>query len=309
MKSFFRSTFLILLVLLTAKLYAAAPTLQALEDSLKKTGPKVFKGPDQEKIAANAKFLAFMQQALEMEGAFAYPFDSLPFIARLNAPDNAFRIFNWNIPMNDGTHAYYGFILVDQDQLETKKKKKSRLKSSNRYVLYTLTDQSDFIRNPELATLNCDKWFGCLYYKVIHTSHKGKNYYTLLGWDGNTPMTWKKVIDVLTFGKDGQPIFGEEMMFQVNKLSKRRVIFEFKAELVMTLKYEEKGKRIVCDVLAPEVSGAEGMRQFYVNTGAYDAYVFKKGKWVYQPDQDIRNQKDKKDDKYIPPDGMNPPPK
>lgn len=285
--------------------HSAAPTLQSLEDSLRKIGPKVFRGPDAEKIAANNRFLDFMKQALEMEGSFNYPFDSLPFIARLNAPDNAFRIFNWNVPMNDGTHNYYGFILVDQDKLD-KKKKKKHLKSNNKYVLYTLTDQSDFIRNPELTTLNCDKWFGCLYYKIILNSHKGKNYYTLLGWDGNNPMTWKKLIDVLTFGKDGQPVFGEENMFQIGKLSKRRIIFEFKAELVMTLKYEEKEKRIVCDVLAPEVHGAEGMKQFYVNTGAYDAYVYKKGKWVYKPDQDIRNRKGKNDDKYIPPDGTQP---
>jgi hypothetical protein len=280
------------------------PTLTALQDSLKKTGAGMFKGQDPVKLQANQKFLAFLKQALEMEGAFDFAFDSLPFIARLDAPDKAFRIFNWNIPLNDGTHQYYGYILVDQEKIEDQKKKSkgSKLRSSNRYVLYTLTDQSDFIRSPELATLNCDKWFGCLYYKVILTSHKKKNYYTLLGWDGNNPITWKKVIEVMTFAKDGQPVFGEEMLIQVNKLSKRRVIFEFKAELTMTLKYEERNKRIVCDVLAPEVSGAEGMRQFYVNTGAYDAYVWKKGKWLYKPDQDIRNTKDKKDDKYIPPD-------
>ena len=282
----------------------AAPTLQSLQDSLQKTGPKVFKGKDQEKLAANNKFVEFLRQALELEGAFDFPFDSLNFIARLNSPDNAFRIFNWNLPKDDGTHSYYGFILVDQEKIEGKKKKKSRLKSKSRYVLYELTDQSEFIKNPELATLNCDKWFGALYYKIILNTNKGKNYYTLFAWDGNTPQSWKKMIDVLTFGKDGQPIFGEEMMFQINRLSKRRVIFEFKAEMVMTLKYEEKNKRIVFDVLAPEVSGAEGMFQYYVQTFAYDAYVFKKGKWVYTTDQDIRNPKDKRDQIYTPPDGM-----
>ena len=279
----------------------AAPTLQSLEDSLKKTGPKIFKGKDPDKIAANLKFIELLRQALEMEGAFDYPFDSLNFMAHMNAPDNAFRIFNWNLPKDDGTHGYYGFILVDQNELESSKKKKDRYKYKNRYVLYELHDQSDMIRSPELATLNCDKWFGALYYKIILNSHKGKNYYTLFGWDGNTPLSWKKVIEVMTFGKDGQPIFGEEMTFQVKNLSKRRVIFEFKAELTMTLKYEEKNKRIVYDILVPEVPGAEGMPQFYVNSGAYDSYVFKKGKWVYKPDQDIRNKKDKKDDQYIPP--------
>lgn len=297
---------LILILLIIPLGTKAAPSLSSLQDSLQLIGPKIFKGKDQDKFNANQKFISILKQALEMEGAFEYGFDSLTFIGRLNAPDGAFRIFNWNMPMEDGTHKYYGFILVDQDKIEGKKGKKSHLKTSGKYVLYELTDQSDFIRNPELTTLNCDKWFGCLYYKIILTSNKGKNYYTLFGWDGNTPMTWKKVIEVMTFGKDGQPIFGEEMAFQVNKLSKRRIIFEFKAELTMTLKYEEKGKRIVCDVLAPEVSGAEGMFQFYVNTGAYDAYVWKKGKWLYKPDQDVRNEKDKKDDTYHSPNDVSP---
>lgn len=286
---------------------AAAPTLQSLQDSLRKTGPKVFKGKDADKLAANQKFTEFLRQALEMDGAFGFAFDSLKFIGRLNAPDNAFRIFNWNIPFDDGTHKFYGFILVDQNQIEGKKVKKAKMKNQNRYVLYELTDQSDFIRNPELTALNCDKWFGCLYYKIIQTSTKGKTYYTLFGWDGNTPLTWKKVIEVMTFARDGQPVFGEEATFQVNKLTKRRVIFEFKAELVMTLKYEEKQKRIVFDVLAPEISGAQGMFQFYVNTGAYDSYEWKKGKWVFKGDIDARNNKDKRDENYHAPDGMQPP--
>jgi hypothetical protein len=280
----------------------AQNNLPALQDSLNKYGKRMFKGNDAEKLNAHLRFTAFMRTALEQENVFEFPFDSLKFIARLNAPDNAFRIFNWNIPQDDGTHKYYGFILVDQDAIQGRKNKKSKLKNQGRYVAYELTDQSDFIKTPEMAILSCDKWYGALYYKIIMNSYKGKKYYTLLGWDGNNKLTWKKVIDVLTFSREGLPVFGEEMMFQVNRLSKRRVIFEFKAELIMTLKYEEKKQRIVFDHLAPEVSGAEGMYQFYVQTFSYDTYNFKKGKWVYKPDEDIRNPKSKKDDIYNAPD-------
>lgn len=296
------SLFILLLLLTGIRNLSGQNTLPALEDSLKKYGKSMFKGNDAEKTSANTRFINTLRTALEDQDAFNYPFDSLKFIARLNAPDNAFRIFNWNIPQDDGTHKYYGFILVDQDAIQNKKTKKSKLKNQGRYVVYELTDQSDFIKTPEMAMLNCDKWYGALYYKIILNSYKGKKYYTLLGWDGNTKLTWKKVIDVLTFSKEGIPVFGEEMMFQVNRLSKRRVIFEFKAELIMTLKYEDKKQRIVFDHLAPEVSGAEGMYQFYTQTFSYDTYNFKKGKWVYKPDEDIRNPKSKKDDQYTAPD-------
>jgi hypothetical protein len=305
-KAVFR--FLLIMICLAPLRVMAAPTLASIQDSMKVTGPKVFKGKDHDKFVANQKFLGLMREALNMEGAFDFGFDSLTFIGRLTAPDKAFRIFNWNMPMDDGTHKYFAFIIVDQDKIDGKKTKKSRMKTPGKYVVYELTDQSDFIRNPELASLNCDKWYGCLYYKIILTENKGKKYYTLFGWDGNTAMTWKKVIDVMTFGYDGQPVFGEEMLFQVKKITKRRIIFEFKAEMTMTLKYEEKDKKIVCDVLAPEVSGAEGMYQFYVNTGAYDTYKWKKGKWLYVPDQDIRNDKSKKDEEYHSPNSIDPPP-
>lgn len=297
-----KSFFILLLLLAGIRNLPGQNALPALEDSLKKYGKSMFRGNDAEKTSANTRFINTLRKALEDQDAFNYPFDSLKFIARLNAPDNAFRIFNWNIPQDDGTHKYYGFILVDQDAIQNKKVKKSKLKNQGRYVVYELTDQSDFIKTPEMAMLNCDKWYGVLYYKIILNSYKGKKYYTLLGWDGNTKLTWKKVIDVLTFSKEGIPVFGEEMMFQVNRLSKRRVIFEFKAELIMTLKYEDKKQRIVFDHLAPEVSGAEGMYQFYTQTFSYDTYNFKKGKWVYKPDEDIRNPKSKKDDQYTAPD-------
>jgi hypothetical protein len=213
------SLFILLLLLAGIRNLSGQNTLPALEDTLKKYGKSMFKGTDAEKASANSRFIITLRTALGDQDAFNYPFDSLKFIARLNAPDNAFRIFNWNIPQDDGTHKYYGFILVDQDAIQNKKTKKSKLKNQGRYVVYELTDQSDFIKTPEMAMLNCDKWYGVLYYKIILNSYKGKKYYTLLGWDGNTKLTWKKVIDVLTFSKEGIPVFGEEMMFQVNRLS------------------------------------------------------------------------------------------
>ncbi len=268
------------------------------EDSLKKVGPTMFMGTDQDKIAANKKFTDLFRKTLSIEGAFDYPFDSLKFLANLSSPDKAIRIFNWDIPRNDGSYVYYGFLVVDESKNATKKKT-----DKNKITIYDLTDKSDEIKNPELSILSPDKWYGALYYKIILTNDKDKKYYTLLGWDGNTNQTWKKIIDVISFGKDGKPIFGEKRLFVRGKRSSNRVIFEFRAELVMALRYEDDKKRIVFDHLAPEVGGAEGMYQFYSQTFVYDCFNWKKGKWMIEEDIDARNNKTKKDNEYINPQG------
>lgn len=297
----FRTFFCLLLLLPFAVAGKDNPVelkkFSVFEDSLKKIGPSLFFGTDQDKLAANKKFNELLHKAVTTEGGFNYPFDSLKFIANLKAPDNAFRIFNWDVPNNDGTYTYYGFIMVDESKTGTQKAGKEQ------YKIYDLIDKSAEIKNPELAMLSPEKWFGALYYKIIQTEDKDKKIYTILGWDGNTKYTWKKIIDVLTFAKDGKPIFGEKSYFIRGKLSSRRVIFEFRADLVMTLKYEADKKRIVFDHLAPEVSGAENMYQFYSQTFSYDSFDWKKGKWQIQEDIDARSEKSKKDSEYIAPQG------
>jgi hypothetical protein len=259
--------------------------LPLFEDSLKQITSQMFKGEDEQKKAANERFKLLLRKTLNETGAFEYPFDSLQGIARLTSPDERFRILNWNIPLNNGTHLYFGFIIV-------------RDKEKSQFILHELIDKSDEIRNPESAVLSPDKWFGALYYKIIQTNHKKKTYYTLLGWDGNNAMIWKKVIDVITFRNDGVPVFGESALFDQGKYSKRRIIFQFKAEVVMTLRYEQNSNRIIFDHLAPEIANANEMFQYYVQTFSYDAYSFRKGKWQLLNDVDARNKRDKKDNLY-----------
>lgn len=266
--------------------------LNTIEDSLHQISAGVFKGNDASKTAANKKFTDLLRTALQTDGAFDYPFDSLKMIGRLRAPDNSFRVFNWDIPNDDGTYDYFGFIFTRDE-----KTKKTQL--------FELNDISDHIRNPQMSVLSAEKWYGALYYKIILTTdkHARKKYYTLLGWDGNNQLTWKKIIDVLTFSRDGKPVFGEKSLFNADKRSYRRIIFEFRADLVMALRYEENGNRIVFDHLAPEEENETGMYQFYSQTFSYDAYYWKKGKWHFETNIDARNAPDPNDKKYIKPVG------
>ena len=65
---------------------------------------------NRQKEEANTCFEAMLQQALKLPNSFAYSFDSLTTVAKLESPDKQFRIINWNLPKADGTQEYFGFI-------------------------------------------------------------------------------------------------------------------------------------------------------------------------------------------------------
>ncbi|HEX7415424.1 MAG TPA: hypothetical protein VF411_15380, partial [Bacteroidia bacterium] len=135
------------------------------------------------------------------------------------------------------------------------------------------------------------KWFGMLYYNIISCG----DYYTLLGWDGNDKLISRKFIDVLSFKKDGSPVFGKEV-FKMPKKYPKRVMFEYNSAFTITLQYNEAVKAIVFDHLIPKESYLEGQYQFYGPDFSYDAFVLKHGKWNFEEDVDVKNAKRKTDD-------------
>ena len=178
------------------------------EDTLKDLGKEILISKnDDEKIKANGSFIKKLEEILNIENSFNYPFDSLTSIARLVSPDNKFRLFNWHLQKQDGTYEYFGFI-----QMNPKKCQDS--------LLFRLIDKSDKLFNPDTDSLNCGNWYGAHYYKMIYEKNGGKDYYTLLGWDGNNLMSTKKIIEILTFNKDGNPKFGAAIFDNIDKKKK-----------------------------------------------------------------------------------------
>jgi hypothetical protein len=253
---------------------------------------------DIDKIELSTRFSSLLNEVLEHNNSWAWPFDSLKKTKMLiEAPDHELRIITWDVPMQDETHHYYGFI-QHLDPL------------SKKWNVFPLEDHSDDIRNPENSTLSADKWFGCYYHTIVETYYKDRRYYTLLGWDGNGHLTQKKIIDILWFNSSGDPQFGDGI-FEVHKLVgktdkeivvwQKRVIFEFKQNAVMALNFEPAQHLIVYDYLAPEESWQKGQYQYYVPSLELDAYKFKKGKWYYVKNAKAGNSKGKEDKYYNPP--------
>ncbi|MHB8259369.1 MAG: hypothetical protein ACYDCN_04690 [Bacteroidia bacterium] len=249
------------------------------EDSLFSMQKKVFYSKaDSVKFKANAKFYRLFEEALLHTLSFNYPFDSLKEVNLRTSSDKRFRIITWNIPRQDGTYYYFGFLQA----LHPKTKK---------YEIYELTDKSATVKNPETYISDNTKWFGMLYYNIISCG----DYYTLLGWDGNDKLISRKFIDVLSFKKDGSPVFGKEV-FKMPKKYPKRVMFEYNSAYTITLQYNEAIKAIVFDHLIPKESYLEGQYQFYGPDFSYDAFVLKHGKWNFEEDVDVKNAKRKTDD-------------
>ncbi|MBI2259765.1 MAG: hypothetical protein HYU67_12825 [Flavobacteriia bacterium] len=223
---------------------------------------------NQEKEKYNNEFQLLLKETLLTKDVFSYPFSSLKTLGTIKSPDNTFRLFNWNVEMDDRSNQFFCYIL----KYDEKKKK---------YKIIELKDKSD-LHLVQDQIVDENSWYGCLYYKIIPTEKNGKNIYTLLGWDGNSTVSNIKLIDALSF--QGEHARFGSSIFKVKNNSFKRLCFEYSKRAFMSLNYDEKGQRIVMDHLSPESPNLEGFREYYVPDLSYDDMVFKNNKWNLRED-------------------------
>ncbi|MBL7917641.1 MAG: hypothetical protein JNM96_04535 [Bacteroidia bacterium] len=263
-------------------------------EELKNIQQKVFYSKkEQERLEANKEFIKLIESVAANKNALQFPFDSLKEISSLSPKNKKFKLITWNIPKDDQTHLFFGFLLVNNSI--TKKTGLFKKQTTEQYEYYKLVDKSAGIKNPETYIGTCDKWFGMLYYELIEND----GYFTLLGWDGNDKLIQRKFIDVLYFKPDGTPVFGKDE-FKFPRKNPRRIMFEYSSEVTMSLKYHNKKNAIIYSHLAPREEGdiMNGLPQYYGPDGSYDAMVQKKGKWIIIEDVDAQNDKNKNDSNW-----------
>lgn len=218
-------------------------------------------------------------EALNSEGCLGHPFEIAQNISILTNKDQTVKLFNWNLPFNDQTHKYFGFILWLEDEK----------KGITNWV--ELTDNVEDFASVENKYLTPEKWQGALYYDLIEVKKsRKKGQYILLGWDGLDALTSRKIIEVITMQKGkvrlGAPIF------DYPKRRPKRFAIDYSEEVMVSLKYHSKDMRIVFDHVAPRAPGLEGNPAFYGPDLTFDCFQYDKGKWVYEADIDITLNKD-----------------
>jgi hypothetical protein len=225
-----------------------------------------------QRYTSTYNFARTLINALKIPNSFDYPFDSVKkYISIITPPDKKFRIFTWSLKhgkdslVTADSFEFYGAI-----QMNNKEK----------LELYGLYDKSAITGKAEYSELGNRNWYGALYYQMAVTKYRRKRYYTLLGWDGHDMSSNRKVIDVLWFDEMGKPRFGAPIFDMADKKKpKYRVVFEFRNDAVMTLRYIKKKKLIAFENLIPPSPNAKGMYTQYLPDGSYDYFKFKRGKW------------------------------
>jgi len=244
-------------------------------------------GSDSLKDEANKLLTEDIEEILLLKGSFQYPFENIQNIGILTAPDKKFKLFNWVVPREDGSFKYYAY-------LQFYKKRKKELS------FFKLSDISSFVEDEEYKIFTDGDWFGALYSDIVHTKFEKKNYYTLLGWDGNNISTTKRVIDILYFDEDEKPVFGAPII-KMNDGTRYRMILEYSKKSSTNIGYNEKNDYIIFDHLEPLEGAEKGMFEFYVPSLSYDGLTFKNGKWRLVEDIPAFNDKsqDRKQAKNI----------
>lgn len=246
-----------------------------LTDTILKLSNAIRLEPDSQKEEASRMLELLLESYYSEPKNFENTFGKVPYLGQISSPDGKVKMVCWNAAYETGEFKYYCVLRYQPNK-------------ENVFVTVfedTETDWSRINRKP----VRPNKWYGALYYKILANKHKGKTYYTVLGWDGKDEITNRKVVDVLSFqGKS--VILGASLFTDENNRSLHRVVYEYANDVSMALNYDEKEKMIVLDHLAPEDSRFVGQFQFYGPDFSYDAFKFKKGKWIFLRDVFAKNR-------------------
>lgn len=259
-----------------------------IQDSLSRISSEIWKQKsDSAKLAANTVFLNVFNTVLKSDTLISFPLDSIYGITHVASSDAKMHLYTWNIPLKNGTNKYFGFIRANIDNP----------------ILIPLVSHE--YNNEDLSNqlMSHQNWYGALYYKLIQIKIEDKEAYTLLGWDGFTATSNRKIIDILTIDNKGIFQFGMPV-FKTDQGMKSRVVMEYSEKANMLLRYDyqaimiQKKKKIkremawliVMDRLIPMDPSMKGMRKYYIPVGdIYDGFIFRNGYWSMVEDIDVTN--------------------
>jgi len=244
--------------------------LKAKEDSLQPLSEKIVMAMNPEdRLRADSFFTKILVRALKTRNAFHYPFDSLFAISKLYSPDSVFRIFTWQLVIDENKVRQHGAI-----QMKT---------SDGTLKLIPLIDNSENTYKLQDTIVNNSAWIGAIYYKILMNKIRDKKIYTLLGYDEGNIRISRKIIEIMHFENDA-PIFGGSYFDYSSDTShilyEARHVMEFKKEAGPRLTYDDEMKMIIMEHLVSE-SNEPTKKWTLVGDGDYEGYKWGNGKWNY----------------------------
>lgn len=221
-------------------------------------------------------------KALRVSGSYQYPFEKLAEKINIISPsDNAFRIFNWSMLQTDITLRYYGAIQMNSEELK----------------LFPLYDHSeDMGKGIEDSVLTNRRWFGALYYRIMHQDTEQGRVYTLFGQNKGSFVSTRKLMDPMIITEKG-PVFGAPIFVVRDAESGRfsthhRFILEYKKDAQASLNWDEDLKAVLFDRLISQMNDPN-RKYTFIPSGQYDGFRWREGRWHMVEDLiPIENRKD-----------------
>ncbi|MEM1220344.1 MAG: hypothetical protein AAGH79_15590 [Bacteroidota bacterium] len=222
------------------------------------------------RFGATKKLIPTLVKALQVPNSYQYPFSKVQSISIQYPADSTFRIFTWQLYVDENDYRYYGAIQKNAETLE----------------LIPLIDRSSSIMRPEMEVLAGDRWFGALYYRIKqYTDAQGQTNYLLFGFDGYEFFNKRKLVENLSFDAAGKAVFGApnfiENTPEGTKKTKNRLVLDYSAEASIRLNYDDIMELIVFDHLIK--MGLPGAGLTNVPDGSYDGYELVDGIWTFKP--------------------------
>jgi hypothetical protein len=247
----------------------ATAKIKAIEDTLGVLAYAVVNDSvERIRFAACQSLIPTLVRALKVENSFRYPFERLKSISILTPPDSSFRIFTWQLFVNDSTYRYYGAIQTNQSKLQ----------------LFPLRDHSDEMDAPPVREqLSADYWYGALYYNLRQFDTRQGRKYLLFGYDAFAFFEKRKVLDVLSFDDAGKPVFGAPVFERAQTVAgppEQRMILEYAADASVRLNWDEQYQIVLFDHLVSSPS-PYGRGMMSVPDGSYDGFKLEKGRWKF----------------------------
>jgi len=237
---------------------------------------------DSIKILVNEELRQNFKTLLHEPESQTFPFDSLTFVRFLAWPDGKFSLLSWVVPLAQREFLYSGFIQkMNNGKIDT--------------VIELKPTTADIMVNEKYSSEN---WPGAVYTKIIGNATKGKEFFTLLGWQGKGEGLSGRIIETLWFDQQGNPVFGLPVFKMKSGNLQHRHIFEFTDQVPFHLAYErhrlpKEKRKTDWMIVFNRLSGNQpGMGRFF--NGAvpsyevFDAFIFIGNQWVLTEDVDPR---------------------
>lgn len=235
---------------------------------------------DQVKRAALDTFKTEFSEWLEEPISYNLKYDQLKNISRIEAPDNSFRIFSFHVLFNDGHYENFGYT----QYLDPKTKEIHTAELKDNKPDYKVVETKNFGKN---------QWYGATYYSIVPKPIGKKGQYVIIGLDNNNRLTKRKVMEVISFNRFGDPIFGAPI-FKTERRAFNRIVLEYNAKAQITVRYQKENNWIVFDYIAPIDPKYKDMFEYYGPSGEYDAFIIEKNILKINRGADARNNSENK---------------